>query len=312
MRQFMVSFTSRGRTAAVLLTAACIGLGTAGCGSSSDDDNNGAARGQASFSQTLHDALPASIRKSGVLTVAGDASYAPAESFAPDGHTIVGFDPDLADAIGSVLGVKVRFTNGDFDSLLDRVAAHRVDAVMSALTDTAERERTVDFVNYFSAGTSIVVQRGNRYGITDLAGLCGTMVAVEKSTTQVDLLSRAQRQCHGRPIVVKQYDTNADALLQLRTGRVHAVLNDYAPAVAVTTDPKTRGQYQLASTTQYEPGLYGIAVAKDNQSLRETLESAVNALIRSGGYDQVLARWDVGEGAVPTASINAAHEGPAT
>src|ERR1700712_5070633 len=82
----------------------------------------------------------------------------------------------------------------------------------------------------------------------------------------------SQKQCRGRRIDVRQYDTNADALLQLRTGRARAVLNDYPPAVALTTDPNTRSQYQLASTTQYEPGLYGIAVAKDNQDLREALE----------------------------------------
>jgi len=96
------------------------------------------------------------------------------------------------------------------------------------------------------------------------------------------------------------------------SGRAHAVLNDYPPAVALTTDPKTRSQYQLASTTQYEPGLYGIAVAKDDQDLRETLESAINTLIHSGVYSEILARWSVDEGAVPTASINAAHEGPST
>jgi polar amino acid transport system substrate-binding protein len=311
MTNIMVSFKPRGRLLLGLLAGASLALATAGCGSS-NDSRNGTVRGEASYSATLHDALPASVRKAGVLTVAGDASYAPAESFAPDGRTIVGFDPDLADALASVLGLKVRFVNADFSSLIDRVAAHEVDVVMSAMTDTAERERTVDFINYFSAGSSIVVQRGNHDGITDLVGLCGTTVAVEKGTTQVDLLARSQKQCRGRRIAVKQYDTNADALLQLRTGRARAVLNDYPPAVALTTDPQTRSQYQLASTTQYEPGLYGIAVAKDNQALREVLESAVNALIHSGVYGQVLARWDVDEGAVPTASINAAEAGPST
>src|SRR4029079_11882236 len=120
----------------------------------------------------------------GVLRVATDASYPPASSFATGGRTIVGIEPDLGGALGRVLGIKVRFVNVDFSRVLPTVAAHRVDIGMSAITDTASRERRVDFVNYFGAGTSIVVRRGNPAGITDLAGLCGQTVAVENGTIQ--------------------------------------------------------------------------------------------------------------------------------
>jgi polar amino acid transport system substrate-binding protein len=285
-------------------------LASPGCGETDADATGGA---QAAYDAALHRQLPAAIRAAGVLRVETDASYAPAESFAPDGHTIVGFEPDLADALGHVLGVKVRLVNADFSKLLERLATGRSDAVMSALTDTPERERDADFVNYFAAGTSIVVKRGNQEGITDLMGLCGRTVAVEKDTTQVDLLARSQKQCPpGRRMTVTTSDTNADALLQLRTGQAQAVLADYPPAVALTTDPKTRGEYQLASTTQYEPGLYGIAVAKDDIALRDALEAALNRVIRSGEYAEILRRWEVHEGAVGTASVNAARVAPAT
>jgi polar amino acid transport system substrate-binding protein len=297
---------------AAATAAALLGLAAAGAGCGGGGDHQRQDGGPAAYNASLHRALPARVRSAGVLRVETDASYAPASSFAPDGHTIVGFEPDLGDALGRVLGVKVRFANADFSALLDDVATRRADAVMSALTDTPDRERTADFVNYFSAGTSIVVQRGNVNGITDLAGLCGHTVAVEKDTVQVDLLARSQGQCGARPVRVRAFDTNADALLQLRTGRAQAVLNDYPPAVALTTDPETRAQYQLASTTQYEPGLYGIAVAKDDADLRTALESALDRLIRSGEYAEILNRWDVGEGAVRTVSVNAARVAPAT
>jgi polar amino acid transport system substrate-binding protein len=297
------------RRAAALCTLGFLAVTSGGCG----DSNAGGGGPQAGYDAALHRTLPASVRARGVLRVETDASYAPAESFAPDGHTIIGFDPDLADALGHVLGVKVTFVNADFSKLLERLGAGRSDAVISALTDTAERERDADFINYFSAGTSIVVKRGNAEGITDLVGLCGRTVAVEQDTTQVDLLARSQKQCPaGRPMNVKSFDTNADALLQLRTGRAQAVLNDYPPAVALTTDATTRAEYQLASTTQYEPGLYGIAVAKGNTALRDALASALDTLIRSGEYAEILRRWEVRDGAVSTASVNAARVAPAT
>jgi polar amino acid transport system substrate-binding protein len=281
--------------------ALALTLFAAGCGATTRGHER---TPPAAYSGALHDALPKSVRAAGVLRVATDASYAPASSFGPDGRTIVGFEPDLGAALGRVLGVKLRFVNTTFSDVLPDVIHHRTDLVMSAVTDTAERERKVDFVNYFEAGTAIVVQRGNPAGITDLVGLCGQTVAVEKGTVQVDLLARSQKQCAGERIRVRTFDTNTDALVQLRTGRASAVLNDYPPATALSTDARTRAHYQLASNTQYEPGLYGIAVAKDRGELRDAVEAALERLIRSGEYTEILRRWNVSDGSVDAASIN--------
>ena len=292
------------RLLSAALAAAALASGAAACGDAGQPARRSAPT--AGYDRALHDALPAAIRRRGTLRVVTDASYAPASSFAPDGRTIVGFEPDLGAAIGRVLGVEVRFRDVTFTTVLGHVVHHRADLVMSAMTDTPQRERRVDFVNYFSAGTGIVVQRGNPAGITDLAGLCGRIVAVEAGTVQVDLLRRSQRHCHGGRIVIRTFETNADALLHLRTGRASAVLNDYPPATELTTSPSTRAHYQLASTAQYEPGLYGIAVAKDRPRLRDAVRAALTRVMRSGEYAAILRRWNVADGAIETASVNAA------
>jgi polar amino acid transport system substrate-binding protein len=290
------------RFAAAVLAALPVMLAVSACGTTTDRSAPRAATTPPD--PALHNALPASVRARGVVRIATDASYAPASSFAADGRTIVGFEPDLAAALGRVLGVKVRFVNTDFSDVLRNVAAHRIDLAMSAITDTAKRERDVDFVNYFSAGTSLVVRRGNPAGITDLSSLCGRAVAVEKATTQVDLLARAQKHCGAGRMRVSATDTNADALLQLRTGRAEAVLNDYPPAAFLANQRRTRAYYQLASTAQYEPGLYGIAVAKGEPGLRGALQAALARVMASGEYGHVLRRWGVFDGAVHSASVN--------
>jgi polar amino acid transport system substrate-binding protein len=297
--------TRRGRLTGWLALLLLVGS-TAGCGSTSPSTGSDRSRPahQAAYDQSLHDLLPGSVRERGTLRVATDASYAPMSSFGPDGRAIVGMEPDLGAALGRVLGVRVRFVNTDFTRLIPGVAAGDADLAMSAMTDTAARARKVDFVNYFSAGTAIVVQRGNPAGITDIRGLCGRVVAVEGGTTQVDLLARAQANCPALPVIVRTYPTNSDALVQLRTGRAVAVLNDLPPAVFLVNDPRTKSFYQLASTTQYEPGLYGVVVAKDQTRLREAVRRALLELVRSGEYADVLRRWKVGSGALDRISVN--------
>jgi polar amino acid transport system substrate-binding protein len=285
----------------VALAAAATLVAAAGCGTTSE---TASAEGPTSrLNEALHDLLPSSVLDRGVLRVGTDASYPPMSSFGADGRTIIGMEPDLGAELGRILGVKVKFVRTDFTDILARVADGRLDLGMAAITDTAERAETVDFVNYFSAGTSILVQRGNPEGIMDVADLCGRVVAVEEGTTQVDLLARAQSNCRA-PMDVRTYPTNPDALLQLRTGRAVAVLNDYPPAAYLVTDSRTKSHYQLASTTQYEPGLYGVAVPKGEPGLRDAVQGAFEQLLRSGVYARVLDRWGVENGAVDRISIN--------
>lgn len=258
----------------------------------------------------LRDLLPEPVRAAGVLRIGTDASYPPASSFASDGRTVVGFEPDLAAAVGRVLGLRVEMVPTPFSDLLDAVEGHDLDLAMSAMTDTAEREEVVDFVDYFTAGTSIVVRRGNPKGVLDLTDLCGRDVAVEVGTTQVDLLDRAQGRCRPEnPIRVRTFDDNATALLQVRTGRATAVLSDYPPAVELATNPRTRAHYQLAADTQYEPGLYGIAVAKDAGTLRDALRGALERVMASGEYADVLGRHGVREGLIAQPSVNGGAQG---
>jgi len=259
------------------------------------------------FDQALHDKLPPSVRNTKTLRFVTDASYAPMEQFAPDGRTIVGFEPDLADALGRVLGVKIQMVAGNFQTALDRVADGTYDGVLSAMNDTPAREKKADFVDYFSAGTAIVVQRGNPAGVTEIDNLCGKVVAVERGTTQADLLHRTQKGCGDQPIQINQMKTNADALLQLRTGRAAAVLNDYPAASFLAEDSRTANNFQLASAAQYEPGLFGIPVAKGNVQLRDALQAALTKVIASGVYADLLTRWGVSEGTVKSATVNGAH-----
>ncbi len=284
------------------LVVALITVMAAAC-STSTEDRAAPSPGESLFEAEIHELLPPDVVERGVLRIGTDASYAPMSSFGTDGRTIIGAEPDLAEEMGEVLGVRVEMVTTDFTALLPDVADGELDLAMSAITDTPERATAVDFVNYFSAGTSILVQRGNPTGITQIDHLCGEVVAVEEGTTQVDLLARTQRLCD-RPIQVTTYPTNSDALLELRTGRAVAVLNDLPPAVHLVTDPRTQQHFQLASTTTYEPGMYGVAVARTQPGLRDAVRAALAVLVENGVYEDVLDRWGVLDGGIAQISVN--------
>lgn len=256
--------------------------------------------------------LPAGVAGRGTLTVATDATYAPNEFVAPTGGGIQGMDVDLGRAIGQVLGLKVTFVNAGFDTIIPGLASGKFDLGMSSFTDTRERQKTVDFVTYFSAGTGFYVKATNGIDVTGLDSLCGHRVAAERGTTQAADATAAGKRCTaaGKPTVnLDVFPDQNGANLALASGRVDVVMAD--SPVAAYAVKQSNGQFAL-STTTYGTAPYGIAIprppsaAPGTAPLSKPLLAAVQHLVATGTYRQILDRWGVQQGAITSSAINAA------
>jgi len=248
--------------------------------------------------------VPAAIKSKGTLIVAADASYAPNEFIKPGSKTVVGMDPDLAKALGLVLKLKVKVVNGTFDAIIPGLASGKYDLGMSSFTDTKEREETVDFVTYLSAGTSFYVKASGGPTIKSLADLCGKTVAAEKGTTQAADAKAQSKKCTKaeKPAVkVSVYPDQSGANLALASGRAQVGMAD--SPVADYAVKKSNGQFKLTGKP-YGNAPYGIAIPKDN-GMAEPIRDALKVLIKNGTYKKILAKWGL-VGAIKTPKINGA------
>jgi polar amino acid transport system substrate-binding protein len=255
---------------------------------------------------TPADMLPADIKSAGVIRVASDIAYAPVEFYEADGKTVTGFDYDLAMALGKVLGVKFEFTNVGFDGIIAALKAGKHDIIMSAMTDNAERQKTLDFVDYYQAGTSIVVAKGNPQGITDFSDLCGKTVAVEKGTIQVEIAETESKNCTdaGKPAMkINQLPKDTDALAQVASGKAVADFNDSPVAAYIVQQSEGKFESVLSKAEGTAP--YGIGVLKGKDDLTKAIQAALKEVIASGEYDKIVAKWGMEDGAYKDATINA-------
>ncbi|MEU6254994.1 ABC transporter substrate-binding protein [Streptomyces sp. NPDC047043] len=302
------------RLAAVGAIAVAGALILTGCGDQTDKGSSSSE--SASSSAPLASKLPADIRKAGVIKVGSDIAYPPVE-FMQNGKA-VGIDPDIADALGKQLGVKFEFQNGKFDNLIVGLQAKRFQVLMSAMSDTKDRQdgidsdtgkkvgKGVDFVDYFTAGTSILVQKGNPKGIKSLDDLCGKVVALQKGTTSEGIAKTQSTKCTKdgkKAINLQTFDTDPEALLRLKQGASVADLNDF-PVAAYNAKTSGGGKDFEVTGDQIEAGPYGIAVSKDDTQLRDALQAAMSAIIENGDYTKILQKWNVTDGAVTEAKIN--------
>jgi polar amino acid transport system substrate-binding protein len=296
--------------------AAAIAIATAaalaGCGSSGDSGSSSSTSTPASAPGTTSAAgskaaaaVPDAVKSKGTLTVAADATYAPNEFTAPNGKTVKGMDADLAKALGADLGLKVNVVNATFDSIIPGLAAGKYDLGMSSFTDTKEREKTVDFVTYFSAGTSFYVKASGGPAINGLADLCGKTVAVEKGTTQADDAAAQGKRCKAAgkgAVAVSVFPDQNGANLALSSGRAAVGMAD--SPVADYQVKQSAGQFKL-SGQPYGTAPYGIAIPKGN-GMAEPVKAALTDLIANGTYKKILDTWGIASGAISAPVINGA------
>ncbi|MGV9266959.1 ABC transporter substrate-binding protein [Kitasatospora sp. NPDC003701] len=296
----------RALPAAALTTASALLL--TACAASNNSPTSSADKARA--------AVPKAQRAAGVLRIGSDLNYPPMEFRGADGRPD-GLDPDLADALGKVLGLRIEIVDTPFDKLIPDLNAGRFDVAMSAISDTPKRRNAlgddgiptgapgVDFVDYFIAGTSIIVRKGNPKGIRTLDDICGQTVAVQRATTQDEIVGRQVAACarQGKSLQVRRFDDDAQALAEVAAGRAVADFNDL-PVAAYAARTTDNGNRFEVTGTQSQSSPYGIAVNKSDTALRDALVKGLDQLMRGGEYDLILAKWDVSAGAAQAAAIN--------
>lgn len=278
----------------------------AGCGSSSTSSTSTAATSTSSSANAAIAALvPAAIKSKGTLTVASEAQYAPNEFIAPDGHTVIGMDADLLHALGAVMGLKMNLVNSNFETIIPGLAAGRYDLGASSFTDTKEREKTVDFVDYYSAGISFYAKSATNPGVSKISDLCGKTVAVEKGTTEQEEATKQNSKCtkEGKmAVTVLSFPGQNPVNLAIASGRAELGMVD--SPVAAYQIKKTNGEFKLVGES-YSFAPYGIAIPKSS-GMTTPILAALKALMANGTYGQILTKWGIQSGAISTPKINGA------
>jgi len=258
-----------------------------------------AATSKASKDKDSAALVPAKYKKG--ITVATDATYPPDESV--KGSKIIGFDIDLINAIGTTLGVKVTTKSAVFDNIIPGLKSGQYDVGNSSFTDTKERQKSVNFVDYFKAGEAFYTKKGNNKAPKTLAQLCGQSVAVESGTIEEDDAKTQKKKCAaGKTVTINTYQTQTEADLSVKSGHSDVGFADSQVAGYIVSQSK--GAFQL-SGKPFGVAPYGIATQRsaNGRKLARAIQSALHVMVDNGVYKAILDKWGVGDGALKKSQI---------
>jgi polar amino acid transport system substrate-binding protein len=250
---------------------------------------------------------PPSIGKS-TLIAAIVPNYPPFEYKDPATDKLMGFDVDLGEALAAKLGVKLQWEETGFDQMMSALATHRVDIILSGMTDLPERRDAVDFIDYSTSGPQFYTLKTRASEFPAMDALCGKTVGASRRTSfPGDIGKWSDEHCvkaGKKPVNVVGTDGSSDARMQLRQSRIDAAVQ------GGETLPYQNSIEENAYAPIGKPFLSqynGIGVAKGDTAMRSGLTAALNALIADGSYQKLLAKWGLQEHGVQKVVINASN-----
>lgn len=225
-----------------------------------------------------------------VIRVGVEPSYPPFSMKMPSGK-LAGFDIDITHALCAQLKAKCELVEEGFDGLIESLNVKKFDAIIASLSITEARKKVVNFTNPYYYTPTRLVARVNSLGGPN-PDLKGIKIGVLRGSVQHwyarDVMGKAGA-------IVVPYSNQNQAFLDLKAGRVEAVLSDVIQAQFSFLKRSEGKDFTLVGPIIEAPRYFGsgigIAVRKSDDDLRLALNQALKAIQANGVYKQIKSKY---------------------
>lgn len=216
------------------------------------------------------------------IRIATESNYKPFSYLDNQGNH-QGFEIDLIHALCGEMKADCTISSQEWESLIPGLTANKYDAIFASMSATDERRKVVNFSDpYFNNKLVLVAKKDNNATIKDVAG---KNVAVQQATVSAKYLEDNVPQA-----VVKTYDKQVNAYLDLSAGRVEFLLSDIAPALDwLKTDQGAN--FAIKGEAIDINDNVAIAMRQEDTELAGKFNAALATLKQNGEYDKLVAKY---------------------
>ena len=216
------------------------------------------------------------------LVIASDCTWPPME-FVNSDKEIVGYDIDFINAVAKEAGFEIEIRNTAWDGIFASLANGESDAVISSVTITEDRKKSMDFsLPYINAGQVLIVASSS--SAKTLADLAGKEVGAQIGTTGAIEIDNSDA-------TLKTYDELGFAIEDLANGRIEGVVADTPIAADFVLQNDTYKEKLMIVGKSFTDEYYGIAVKKDNKEVLDLINKGVKAVQDKGIDKELEDKW---------------------
>lgn len=230
----------------------------------------------------------ADIKAAGKITAATEMHFAPFDIL--DGTEYKGIDRDLFDQVAKELGVKAEYIDLPWESVLPGLEAKKYDFVVGPVTITAERMKRYGFTLPMGDATVALVKKAGDQSINKPEDLAGKAAGAQKGSAQLEQLKTFSATLP-KPIDVREYVNQDEALADLAAGRIQAVANSLPlMGYAAVQRPDTFAIVLPAFGTK-KFFAWVLRPGDDSKSLQQAINAALLKMHDDGRMEAINKKW---------------------
>lgn len=226
--------------------------------------------------------------KTGQVLKVGVAATREPICFVDENKQITGHDGEIARRIAARLNRPVEFVDMKFSALIPSLKSGKIDVIISGMTATAERRKSINFSEpYFESAQVVIVKKaetgtGTIKKMSVLDDISDKNVGVFEGTVFDGFVAKKYPKAE-----IKSYSSTADMLVSLKTGKVDVGFFDQITAGVVVKNNPEIGILDNDVLTMP----LGIGFNKNNSALRERFNRFLKLAKTNGVYDTIYKRW---------------------
>ena len=215
------------------------------------------------------------------IRIATEGAYPPFNMKNASGE-LTGFDIDIARALCEEMKADCEIVAQDWDGIIPGLLAKKYDAIIASMSITEERKRKVAFSDpYYSNYLRFIAEKGSGLKVEG-GGLKGKNLGAQRATISAQHLEDNFR----KSASVKVYDTQEAAFLDLKAGRLDAVLVDAYPGYDWLSQSENNGYDFIGDSIDINDKI-GIAYRKGDKALGDKFNQALKAILDNGTYSRI-------------------------
>ena len=260
----------------VLLSVMVLLIGTfamTGCGGGEEADTAG-------------DASWTYIEEKGELIVGLDDTFAPM-GFRDEENNLVGFDIDLANAVGEELGVAVKFQPINWDSKELELESKNIDCIWNGMSATPERMESMSLSYKYLNNKIVVMALDENVTVTSGEDMANYNIGTQADSAALETM-KADPAYDSFAENITEYDTYDQALMDMQAGRVDCIVVDQ-----VLGEYKNSKLQEKMIVCDYDFGddYYAIGFRAGETELTNKVNDAIKALIDNGTAAEISNNW---------------------
>ena len=241
-----------------------------GCGSSEDEELTGWAY----------------VENNGVLKVGLDDTFAPM-GFRNEANELVGFDIDLANAVGEELGVEIEFVPIEWDSKELELESKNIDCIWNGMSVTPDRIENMALTDKYLNNKIVIMSLDKNVKVESAADLADYNIGTQVDSSALEtMMANDDWELFAENVL--EYKTYDEAIMDMKAGRVDCIVIDQ-----VLGEYKNTKMDGVMSVCDFDFGddFYAIGCRKGETDLADKLNEAIQAVIDSGKGEEISVKW---------------------